>query len=201
MIAVLKGILLRRSGRTIVVDVNGLGFQVQVPDSTSVSLPAVGETVQLETHMSVQDDGITFYGFATCSEKEMFRLLNSVSKVGAKTALEVLSTMTAEQFVEAMATGHTSKMLAVPGIGKKLAERIRFELKDKIGSLSISEQMEMPSHKPPGGSKLEDAVKGLVYLGIRDVDARRCVESAMRNLGAEASVQTLIREALRLNRE
>lgn len=201
MIAILRGTLLRKTGRQIVVDVNGLGFEVLVPDSTAAGLPQTGETVQIETLTVVQEDGIHLYGFATRAEKETFRLVTSVSKVGAKIALEMLSSMSVEQFREAIVGGQMSRLLAVPGIGKKLAERIRFELKDKVGTLPAAEPSAKPIRQSTGGDKLEDTVRGLIYLGVRDLDARRCVETALNSLGDEASVQDLIREALRLTKE
>ena len=162
MIATIQGALIRHVGRTVVVDVAGLGFELQVPDSTGTRLPRTGESVELETHVEVQEDGIRLYGFATNTEKEAFRLLSSVSKVGAKVSLEVLSMMTVEQFREAVARGHVARLQAVSGIGKKLAERICFELKEKLGSLPVASQPPITTH-PSGGGKLEDAVNGLVY--------------------------------------
>ncbi len=202
MIAIIRGTLLRRTGRQVVVDVNGLGFELLVPDSTAAELPQQGETVQIETLTVVQEDGVRLYGFSTRAEKEMFRLVTTVSKVGAKIALELLSSMSVEQFREALAGGQMSRLLAVPGIGKKLAERIRFELKDKVGALPAAEpSLKAPTRAVLQGDILEDTVRGLAYLGIRDLDARVLAETALNNLGDQASVQDLIRESLRLHRE
>jgi len=201
MIAVVRGVFLRKTGRQVVIDVNGLGFEIMVPDSTAGSLPPIGETIQLDTLTVVQEDGIHLYGFATRAEKEFFRLLSSVSKVGAKTAMEVVSAMTVDQFREALISGQMSRLLTASGVGKKLAERIRFELKDKVGALPVSEIVVGVQRTAPMSDKSEDAVRGLMYLGLRDLDARRFVEQAQAQIDENASVQDIIKEALRLSRE
>ena len=134
MIASLHGKLESLGGDWAVINVNGIGFQVYMPTSTLSTLGSVGKEVHLQTHLVMREDSATLYGFATAEELELFQILIGVSGLGPRLALAVLSSMSVEQASMAIATGSTDLLTAIPGIGKKMAERLVLELKDKIGA-------------------------------------------------------------------
>ena len=138
MIASLHGKLESLGSGWAIINVNGVGFQVHMPTSTLSTLDTTGKEVHLHTHLVLREDGVALYGFSTTEELELFQSLIGVSGVGARTALAVLSTMSVEQAVTAIATGSVNMLTMVPGIGKKTAERLILELKDKIGAGLIS---------------------------------------------------------------
>ena len=134
MIASLHGKLESLGGDWAVINVNGIGFQVYMPTSTLSTLGTIGKEVHLQTYLVMREDSATLYGFATAEELELFELLIGVSGLGPRLALAVLSAMSVEQASMAIATGSTDLLTAIPGIGKKMAERLVVELKDKIGA-------------------------------------------------------------------
>jgi len=133
MIASLHGTLESLGSDWAIVDVNGVGFQVYLPTSTLSTLGGIGKEVRLHTHLVMKEDGVTLYGFATTEELQLFQVLIGVSGLGPRLALAVLSAMSVEQASMAIATGSVDLLTLVPGIGKKMAERLILELKDKIG--------------------------------------------------------------------
>ncbi|MFC1949102.1 Holliday junction branch migration protein RuvA [Chloroflexota bacterium] len=138
MIASLHGKLESIGGDWVVIDVNGVGFQVYMPTSTLSTLGAIGKEVHLQTCLVMREDSVTLYGFGTAGELEMFQLLTGVSGLGPRLALAVLSAMSVEQASMAIVTGSTDLLTMVPGIGKKMAGRLIVELKDKIGAGLVS---------------------------------------------------------------
>ena len=138
MIASLHGTLELLGSDWAVINVNGIGFQVYMPISTLSTLGAIGREVHLDTHLVLREDSVTLYGFASNDELELFQVLIRVSGLGPRLALAVLSAMSVEQVIMAIATGNTDLLTMVPGIGKKMAERLVLELKDKIGAGLIS---------------------------------------------------------------
>ncbi|MFC1918786.1 Holliday junction branch migration protein RuvA [Chloroflexota bacterium] len=134
MIASLHGRLESMGNDWVIIDVHGIGFQVHMPTSTLSNLSSKGKEVQLHTHLAMREDSITLYGFTTAEELELFQTLISVSGLGPRLALAMLSSMSVEQVVTAIATGSADLLTAIPGIGKKMAERLILELKDKIGA-------------------------------------------------------------------
>jgi Holliday junction DNA helicase RuvA len=183
VIGFLEGRVADKSGGGVVVDVNGVGYDVQVPASTLAKLPAVGKTVRVHTRMIVRDDGMTLYGFATPDERELFDLLVTVTGVGPKVALAFLSTMSAEALRRAIATGDVAALTVVPGVGKKVAQRVALDLKDKLGGDVVV--IEGP---------LVDVREALLALGLSPVEA----SEAMVGLPADDDrpVEELLREAL-----
>ena len=134
MIASLHGTLESLGGDWAIINVNGIGFQVYMPTSTMSTLGGIGREVRLHTHFLLREDNATLYGFASTEELELFQILIGVSGLGPRLALAVLSTMTVEQSSMAIATGNVDLLTVIPGIGKKMAERLVLELKDKIGA-------------------------------------------------------------------
>ena len=194
MISYVRGTLDHKEPSYVVVDVNGIGYEVFIPLSTYQELPAIGEQVKLHTHHHVREDSIQLYGFLSSEEREVFELVLTISGVGAKVALSILSSMTVNKFRSAVAQGDMKTLTKIPGIGKKSAERMVLELKDKIGKIHIDQEMV----KLVGVESGSDAVAALLTLGASQSAAEYAVFRAERRLGDEAKVEDVITEALRL---
>jgi Holliday junction DNA helicase RuvA len=183
----IAGKLLAKHPPQIVVDVHGVGYELDVPMSTLFQLPATGSDVTLLTHLIVREDAHQLYGFSTDPERNLFRKLLKISGVGARTALAVLSGMSVADVKDAVSRQDTARLVKVPGIGKKTAERLLLELKDKLDIAIVSVQSETST----GGS---DVVNALLALGYSDKEA----QFAVKNLDAGLSVTEAIRQALRV---
>jgi Holliday junction DNA helicase RuvA len=194
MISYVRGVLDHKEPNRVIVDVSGLGYEVFVPLSTYQELPAIGGQVKLHTHHHVREDAINLYGFLSSEEKEVFEMVLSISGVGAKVALSILSSMSVDEFRRAVAQGDMKALTKIPGIGKKSAERMVLELKDKIGKVRIDERMlrilEVES--------TNDAVSALLSLGASQSAAEYAVYRAERLLGEEAKIEELVSQALKL---
>jgi Holliday junction DNA helicase RuvA len=195
MIAYLHGKLTEANPTAVVVDCGGVGYAVHIPVSSYDKLPAVGGDVKLLTyhHVNGQDGTQLLYGFATPAEREMFLLLISINGVGPKLACNILSSASVTGLRNAIATGDTKTLSSLRGIGKKTAERLVVELKDKVGDASGP-----VTPQPPTDPKQADAVLALVSLGYKQADAQRAVATASATVaGKELSVEELVRAALR----
>lgn len=194
MIGRLSGLIVRKAPQAVLLDVRGVGYQVAIPLSTFYALAGEGETAVLEISTQVREDAITLFGFATAREKVLFEQLISVSKVGPKLALAVLSGIAVEELCAAISGGNVARLATVPGIGAKTAERLVLELRGKVQSLTTAE---VPSAAGAGGSgspAADDAVAALVNLGYRAKDAERAVGRAARE--GDGSLEAIIRRAL-----
>jgi Holliday junction DNA helicase RuvA len=189
MIGRLSGTLLEKTPPTLLVDVNGVGYLVDVPMSTFYDLPALGERVVLLTQQIVREDAHLLYGFLTGGERDAFRLLVKISGVGPRTALAVLSGMSVADLAQAVTLQESGRLTKVPGIGKKTAERLLLELKGKLGP-----ELVLPGGKPATPDASVDVMHALLALGYSE----REVASVVRQLGAEASVSEGIKQALKL---
>lgn len=198
MIAFLNGILLTKTPHRIVVENSGIGYEVFVPLSTFYALPDIQEKVSLHIHTHVREDALTLFGFQTLLEKQIFTLLISVSGIGPKLATNVLSGIGPNELLRAMAGGDAARMQSIPGVGKKTAERIALELKEKAVKL-LGEGDLLPAPLVPSEDKklYEDALSALVNLGYPAKAAKDCVEKARSRL-KEPSLEAWIKEALRL---
>ena len=186
MIGRIAGKLVAKHPPQILVDVQGVGYELDVPMSTLYQLPATGSDVTLLTHLIVREDAHMLYGFATESERALFRKLLKISGVGARIALAVLSGMSVADLREAVARQESGRLTKIPGIGKKTAERLLLELKDKLDIAVI----EVRSESDGAGS---DVVNALISLGYSDKEA----QFAVRNLDSGLSVTEGIRHALK----
>ena len=197
MIGRLSGTLLHKRPAEIVVDVGGVGYELQVPMTTLFQLPAVGETVTLVTHHAVREDAHTLYGFANERERELFRRLIKVSGVGPKLALAVLSGMDSEHFARAVRAGDVSALVALPGVGKKTAERLLVEMRDRIAPGWVPGEAGASSTAAAGpvSDKLADAQQALVALGYKPAEAARLVAAVDDERIGDS--EELIRLALR----
>ena len=188
MIGRISGKLLAKQPPQIIVDVHGVGYEIDVPMSTLYQLPAAGADVTLLTHLTVREDAHLLYGFATEQERTVFRQLLKISGVGARTALSVLSGMSVNDLHVAVSQQDTGRLTKIPGIGKKTAERLLLELKDKL-KITV-----MLTPAAAAASASSDVVNALLSLGYNDKEA----SWAVRQLSADASVNDGIRQALKL---
>ena len=190
MIGHLAGILLEKNPPQIVIDVNGVGYEVDVPMSTFYHLPETGQKTSLFIHMVVREDALLLFGFLTDAERKLFRLLLKVSGFGAKTALSLLSGLSAEELISAVTYQDHSRLIQIPGIGKKTAERLLLELKDKIQSFTLTDMR--PENQPSSASS--DILHALIALGYAEKEAIPAIKKLPDNL----SVSDGIRQALQL---
>ncbi len=172
----IKGILVEKKQDSAVIEVNGIGFEVFVSNTTLASLPGEGEGVTLYLHTQVREDGLFLYGFSSLTEKSLFRLLISVPGIGPKVARNILSNVQPGDLIAAVVTGDVPLLSSVPGLGRKTAEKIIVELKEKMGNLQ-------PAQVPAGGrhAVLSDAVSALVNLGYKQQQSRDVVERVMKD--------------------
>ncbi|HZO82944.1 MAG TPA: Holliday junction branch migration protein RuvA [Candidatus Binataceae bacterium] len=203
MIASLSGRLRERQAGRAVVETAGVGYEVFIPLSTYYRLPAPGAPVALDVRMVVREESLTLYGFSTAAEKQAFDLLMLVQHVGPKLALAILSVLSPDELVSAIAHEDVERLDAVPGVGAKVAERVVRELRDKIGELrtAAAERIEQANGaadgRAAGASEIDDAVSALVNLGYKPVEARRAVDAAARAAGdAPRALEAIIRESL-----
>jgi Holliday junction DNA helicase RuvA len=188
MIGRISGKLLAKQPPQIIVDVQGVGYEIDVPMSTLYQLPATGADVTLLTHLTVREDAHLLYGFATEQERTVFRQLLKISGVGARTALSVLSGLSVADLHAAVSTQDSGRLTKIPGIGKKTAERLLLELKDKL-KITV---MLTPAAGAANASS--DIVNALLSLGYNDKEA----SWAVKQLPVEANVNDGIRQALKL---
>lgn len=182
----------------IVVEAGGVGYEVSIPLSSYDRLPRPGAAVKILTHLVVREDAHQLFGFMTAEERDIFRLLiQHVSGIGPKTALAVLSGIRVTAFKGAVANGDTKTLSQVRGVGKKTAERIVVDLKDRIGEAGAWEAASAAHAPTPEAQRLRDAVLALVSLGYKQVEAHRAVRAAADKLGSGSDLEALVREALK----
>ena len=196
MIARLSGTVLEKSGDSAVLDVQGVGYRVHLSLQSMGKLPAEGARAQLRCYTHVREDALQLFGFLTAEEEELFHLLISVSGVGPKLGLNILSGMPATELATAILHGEIARLTRIPGVGKKTAERLVLELKDPIRKSDLATVR--PSQPPPAGNPDSALLSALVNLGYRPATAERTAESVRRNLGPTAPLEDQLREALRL---
>ncbi len=195
MIARLKGLVDQAGEDWAVIDVGGVGYLVYCSARTLSRLPRVGEAVSLFIETHVREDHIHLYGFFEEAERAWFRLLQTVQGVGSKVALAILSTLTANDLANAIASGDKAMLSRPSGVGPKLAARLATELKDKVGSVAPAGSF-APAMAAASGGGIEDAVSALVNLGYRRAEAQMAVVKASATLGEGAAVPALIRVGL-----
>lgn len=198
MIAFLRGKLVEALPTQAIVEVHGVGYEVLIPLSSFDKLPAPGGEVLLLTHLAVREDAHVLYGFMSAAERELFRLLiHTVSGIGPKIALNILSGISVTAFRGAVANGDVKALSQVSGVGKKTAERIVVELRDKVGAAAAWEAGSAARAVTPADQKLHDAVQALVALGVKQPEAHEAVRGAAAVLGPQAGVEELVRACLK----
>jgi Holliday junction DNA helicase RuvA len=190
MIARISGLLAHKAPGEITVDVGGVGYQIFIPLSVFYRLPQLGEKVSLHVHTHLREDALQLFGFLEPEEKQVFLLLNSVAGIGPKLAVTVLSGIPADDLARALKEGDQARLVSIPGVGKKLAERMVVELRDKAISMPAQE------FAPGDGSQLmRDAVSALVNLGYRRQEAEKSVRDVAKK--DDGTLADVLKEALR----
>jgi Holliday junction DNA helicase RuvA len=198
MISFLRGKLVEALPTQVIVEVNGVGYEALIPLSSYDKLPAPGQEVKLLTHLVVREDAHVLYGFMSGAERELFRLLiNTVSGVGPKIALNILSGISVTAFRGAVANGDLKSLAQISGVGKKTAERIVVELKEKVGAAGAWEALSAQRARSPEEQKVNDAVLALMALGFKQAEAHDAVRKVQDSLGPQATVEELVRACLK----
>lgn len=196
MIGQLRGILLKKLPPMLLIDVQGVGYEVEAPMTTFYTLPEIGKEIHLYTHLAVRDDAHLLFGFATEYERRLFRSLIKVTGIGAKTALTILSGIEAAEFAHCIREGDINRLTRLPGVGKKTAERLIVEMRDRLkdlGMLAAVDPAQKKTLERPG-DHIEDAVSALISLGYKPQEASRYVHAVA---SGEMSSEEIIREALK----
>jgi len=194
MIGRLRGLLVSKQAPWVMLEVGGVGYELEVPMSTYYDLPATGETLTLITHYAVREDAVALYGFATEAERRLFRDVQKVSGIGAKIALAVLSGSNVDEFSRMLQTGDVAALTKIPGIGKKTAERMIVELRDRSAVLATPSQL---GSKALPADALTEASIALQQLGYKPVEVSRMVKDAKQTDSAEDIIRAALKSALR----
>jgi|Deesub1362A_J573_1020465.scaffolds.fasta_scaffold00249_21 Holliday junction DNA helicase RuvA len=200
MIASLRGRIVQKGPENLVLDVQGVGYRVHIPLSTFYDLPDVGEMVTLHTHLVVRDDALELFGFLSESERQAFLSLLEVAGIGPRLARNILSGIRPHELAQAVAQGDGGRLRAIPGVGKRTAERILVDLRDKVGSLEGDVQrtgLEKKGRVPEDGMELE-VLSALMNLGYRKNEVRRVINEARLAMKGPLTVESWVRESLRL---
>jgi Holliday junction DNA helicase RuvA len=203
MIAHLSGTLLSKQATSAIVDVNGVGYEITIPVSTFYDLEEPGSKVQLRIYTHVREDALQLYGFKTARERELFLRLISVSGIGPKLGITLLSGMSADEMIASIRTNNLARLTLIPGVGRKTAERLVMELRDKVASLSSAELEEELGAKTSAGAAVpsedsmrSDVLSALLNLGYQRNSAEKAVTSAVDE-GGDISVELILRRSLR----
>lgn len=195
MIALLTGTVAHKAPDTVILDVGGVGYRVQIPFSTYFELPEPGAACTLHVHTHVKEDAIHLFGFRSAQEKQCFQLLLSVSGVGPKLARDILSNIQPPELAAALANGNLTRLSAIPGIGKKTAERLVLELKDKVRKLDIAQPQSSAMQPTAAAEILDDVASALTNLGYKDMQVRKILDEL--SLPVNASMETILKLALK----
>lgn len=192
MIGRITGTLLEKTPPVVCIDVGGIGYEIDVPMSTLYELPETGALVTLYTHLAVRDDAHTLYGFSTANERATFRILIKVTGIGARTALAILSGLSVDELASAIVEQDTARLIRVPGIGKKTAERLLLELRDKLGT-----HVTAGATGATGKSAQSDILDALMALGYSSSESQKAVKALPKDIetteGIRQALQTLSR--------
>jgi len=197
MIGRLKGVVIHKQPPWLVVDVHGVGYELEAPMSTFYDLPELGREVSLFTHYAQKEDSVSLYGFLRESERRLFRDVQKVTGIGARIALAILSGTTADAFARLIQTGDIAALCRIPGVGKKTAERMVVELRDRAAGL-LGSDLPIGKHGQVPADPLSEAVVALQQLGYKPADASRMAEKARaEGDDAEAIIRKALKSALR----
>ncbi len=195
MIAALRGIILEKNLTDAVLDVNGVGYRVNFSLLTLTKLPDEGQVAKVRVRTVVREDALDLFGFLSRAEEDMFLLLTSVPHVGPKLAMNVLSGLEVAELAAAIARGEVARLTKIHGVGKKTAERLVLELKDKVKAVGLEQRVAGAPSAPPAVKS--DLISALVNLGYKPAQAELAAEAATDRAGAEAAFELLFREALK----
>ena len=200
MIAHLSGTLLSKQATSVIVDVSGVGYEVNIPLSTFYDLEDTGSKVQLRIYTHVKEDALQLYGFKTARERELFINFISVSGIGPKLGIALLSGMSADELIASIKTNNLARLTLIPGVGKKTAERLIVDLREKMAALSTAQLEEESPRQPAEMSSADnvrsEALSGLMNLGYQRSAAEKAIDSALSD-GGDISVESVLKRSLR----
>ena len=197
MIAHLKGQLTYKSPEHTIVDVNGVGYLVFTPLSTYYALPSIGQTVSLKVHTRVREDEFKLFGFLTEEEQTIFQKLITINKVGPRLALAILSGMSPKDLLSAVMNNDYAKLSTIPGVGKKTAERLTMEMKDKLADMTL-EMDRSTNYIPTKQGFYDDALSALLNLGYKKPEAEKALKTIYSQNGKDAGLEEIIKESLNI---
>ena len=201
MIAYLAGKLLEKRPDSVIIETNGVGYEVFVPLSTFYELGETGSTAELRIYTYVREDALSLFGFRTERERDLFLKLLAVQGIGAKSAVAMLSGMSTDELIAAIRSDNIAKLSTIPGVGKKTAERMVIELRDKVGKIAMAAGSGDASSDGgsaiTGESNFDDALSALVNLGYQRAAAEKALQAAVKD-GTEISVHKLLRRSLQI---
>ena len=201
MIASLRGNLVHAEATAVILDVGGVGYKVSVPASIHGSLPTLGESAFLHIHFHMRAEEISLFGFLRPDDKKVFELLLSVTGIGPKVALSILSAMDGESLARTVGAEDTRSLVRIPGLGLKTSQRLVLELKDKLAALAFErkvDQIQVKSSKPAVEDIYDDVVEGLISLGYNRSDARRAADGAIKQIEDKTNMGAALRAALNI---
>ena len=197
MIAHIQGRLHFKSPENLIVDVDGIGYQVHVPLTTFYELPDIGNTVALHIHTHVREDALQLYGFQAQEEKALFIRLMGVAGIGPRLAVNILSGISPAELAECLGQGDLARLISIPGVGRKTAERIMVEMRDKLPALAADRDIVLSVKSAADEAVMTDAVSALVNLGYKKGVAQRAIDGARQRLEGEINLESLLKESLR----
>ena len=199
MIALISGKIVYKGIAHVIVDVQGVGYRVFIPLTTFYELPETGQTITLHIHTNVKEDAINLFGFNTVQERDLFQLMISVSGIGPKIAMNILSGISASEFLNAISGGNVNKLIRIPGVGKKMAERLILELKEKVLKKMMLDAV------PSAGAQsrvddilMEDIRSALVNLGYKSNVAQDALDKVLHSSEEELSMDKLLKKTLKI---
>ena len=199
MIALIKGKIVHKGIAQVVIDTQGVGYRIFIPLTTFYELPEPGHVVTLYIHTHVKQDAIHLFGFYTLQERELFQLMISVSGIGPKIAMNILSGIAANDLLQAISSGDLGKLVSIPGVGKKMAERLILELKEKVIKKMIAENIPAAdAHQKSSEIVREDALSALVNLGYKSHAAKDALDKVLQAADQELAMDQLLKKTLKI---
>ena len=199
MIALINGKIAYKGISSIVVDVSGVGYRIFIPLTTYYELPEAGKPVTLHVHTHVKQDAINLFGFYTIPERDLFQLMISVSGIGPKIAMNILSGIAANDLLQAISRGDLGKLISIPGVGRKMAERLILELKEKVIKKMMMEQIPAADDQHKAGEMIkEDVLSALVNLGYKNNTAKDAVDKVMQVSKEDMTLDQLLKKTLKI---
>jgi Holliday junction DNA helicase RuvA len=199
MIALISGKIVYKGISHVIVDVQGVGYRVFIPLTTFYELPETGQTITLHIHTNVKQDAINLFGFYTVQERDLFQLMISVSGIGPKMSMNILSGISAQELLRAISGGNLGKLVNIPGVGKKMAERLILELKEKVIKKMMLEEMPAADDQHQAGEIImEDALSALVNLGYKNNVAKDALDKVLRSSDEELGMDQLLKKTLKI---
>ncbi|KFO68052.1 hypothetical protein ER57_06650 [Smithella sp. SCADC] len=199
MIALISGKIVYKGISHVIVDVQGVGYRVFIPLTTFYELPEAGQMITLHVHTNVKQDAINLFGFYTVQERDLFQLMISVSGIGPKMSMNILSGISAQELLRAISGGNLGKLVNIPGVGKKMAERLILELKEKVIKKMMLDEMPAADDQHQAGEIImEDALSALVNLGYKNNVAKDALDKVLRSSDEELGMDQLLKKTLKI---